>query len=107
MNSNFAKKAPRAPFSPSSVAAWPMMVTPIRPSMNPRITGVAMKLATQPNRSAPNRRKRRPMSTASVLVRAAKSGEPCAATAPTVSAEITPVAVSGPTTSTREVPSSA
>ena len=36
-----------------------------------------------------------------------KCAVPCTAIAPTVSAEIRPVAVSGPTTSKREVPSSA
>jgi len=84
-----------------------MMVTQIRPSMKPRMTGVAMNAAIQPRRSAPNSRKATPISTARAPVRAAKSAEPRAARAPTVSAEMTPVAVSGPTTSTRDVPNTA
>jgi hypothetical protein len=75
--------------------------------MNPRITGVGMKAATQPMRSAPKSRNKAPIKIASVEVSALKSAVPCTATAPTVSAEIRPVAVSGPTTSRREVPSNA
>ena len=75
--------------------------------MNPRITGVGMKAATQPMRSAPKSRKKAPIKIARVEVSALNSAVPCAAMAPTVSAEIRPVAVSGPTTSRREVPSSA
>ena len=84
-----------------------MMVTQTRPSMNPRITGVGMKAATQPMRSAPKSRKKAPIKMARVEVSALNSAVPCAAMAPTVRAEIRPVAVSGPTTSRREVPSSA
>ena len=75
--------------------------------MNPRITGVGMKAATQPMRSAPKSRKKAPIKIARVEVSVLNSAVPCAAMAPTVSAEIRPVAVSGPTTSRREVPSSA
>ena len=75
--------------------------------MNPRITGVGMKAATQPMRSAPKSRKNAPINTANVEVSVLKSAVAGAATAPTVSAEIRPVAVSGPTTSRREVPNSA
>src|ERR1700719_775025 len=78
-----------------------------RPSMNPRITGVGMKAATQPMRSAPNSRKKAPIKIARVEVSSLNCAVPCTAIAPTVSAEIRPVAVSGPTTSRREVPSSA
>jgi len=75
--------------------------------MNPRITGVGMKAATQPMRSAPKRRKKTPIKIARVEVSVLNSAVPCAAIAPTVRAEIRPVAVSGPTTRTRDVPRSA
>ena len=92
---------------PSRCGTCPMIVTQTRPSMNPRITGVGMKAATQPMRSAPNSRKKAPIRMARVEVSVSNSAVPCAAMAPTVRAEIRPVAVSGPTTSSREVPSSA
>ena len=76
-------------------------------SMNPRITGVGMKLATHPMRISPKTKKKQPIRTASVEVSELNSALPWAAIAPTVTAEISPVAVSGPTTSCREVPSSA
>src|SRR5215813_3276311 len=63
--------------------------------------------ATQPMRSVPMSRKTAPIRIARVQVSVLKSAVPRAAMAPTVSAEIRPVAVSGPTTSRREVPSSA
>ena len=75
--------------------------------MNPRITGVGIKAATQPMRSAPKSRKKAPIKIARVEVNVLNPAVPCTAIAPTVSAEIRPVAVSGPTTSRREVPSSA
>jgi hypothetical protein len=43
-----------------------MMVTHTRPSINPRITGVGMKAATQPMRSAPKSRKKAPIKIARV-----------------------------------------
>jgi hypothetical protein len=55
-------------------------------------------------RSAPKSRKKAPIRTARVEVSPLKLAVPRAAMAPTVRAEIRPVAVSGPTTSTREVP---
>src|SRR5262245_2537189 len=76
-------------------------------SINPRITGVGMKAATHPMRSAPNSRKNAPIRMARVEVSVLKCAVPGMAMAPTVSAEMRPVAVSGPTTSWREVPSSA
>ncbi len=106
-NSSLAKKLPLAACRPSSVGTWPMMVTQTRPSMKPRITGVEMNAATHPMRVTPNSRKKAPIRRVIVPVRVAKSAEPRAARAPTVRAEMTPVAVSGPTTSRREVPSSA
>ena len=75
--------------------------------MDPRMTDVGVKAATQPMRNAPNNKKKAPIKIASVEVSALNSAVPCVAMAPTVSAEIRPVAVSGPTTSSREVPSSA
>ena len=75
--------------------------------MNPRITGVGMNAATQPMRSAPKSRKKTPIKIARVEVSELKSAVPGTAMEPTVSAEIRPVAVSGPTTSRREVPSRA
>ena len=54
-----------------------------------------------------NLREARGVKNARVEVSALNSAVPCVAMAPTVSAEIRPVAVSGPTTSRREVPSSA
>jgi hypothetical protein len=83
---------------PSRCGTWPITVTQTRPSMNPRITGVGMKAATQPIRSTPKSRKKAPIKTARVEVSVAKSAVPGTATAPTVSAEIRPVPVSGPTT---------
>ena len=44
---------------PSRCGTCPMIVTQTSPSMNPRITGVGMKAATQPMRSAPKSRKKR------------------------------------------------
>jgi hypothetical protein len=84
-----------------------MIVMHTRPSMNPRITGVGMKAATQPMRSAPKSKKKTPIKMAKIEVSVLNSTVPCAAIVPTVSAEIRPVAVSGPTTSRREVPSNA
>ena len=75
--------------------------------MNPRITGVGMNAAIHPIRSAPKSKKKAPIKIASVEVSVLNSAVPCAAIAPTVSAEIRPVAVSGPTTSRREVPNRA
>ena len=75
--------------------------------MNPRMTGVGINAATQPIRSAPNSRNKTPIRIARVDVRELNVAVPCAAIAPTVKAEINPVAVSGPITSKREVPSSA
>jgi hypothetical protein len=75
--------------------------------MKPRITGVGMKLATHPMRMIPKQRKKKPISTARVEVSELNSAVPCVAMAPIVTAEIRPVAVSGPTTSCRDVPSSA
>jgi hypothetical protein len=83
-----------------------MIVTHTRPSMNPRITGVGMNAATQSVRSAPKSRKKPPMRIARVAVSVLNSAFPCIAMPPTVSAEIRPVAVSGPTTSKRDVLSS-
>jgi hypothetical protein len=54
-----------------------------------------------------NDKKKIPISTARVEVNESNSAVPWVATAPTVNAEISPVAVSGPTTSCRDVPSSA
>src|SRR5262247_3605850 len=54
--------------------------------------------------SAPKSKKKAPIKTARVEVSELNSAVPCAAMAPTVSAEIRPVAVSGPTTSSRDVP---
>ena len=104
---SLVKKLPEAPLIPKRCGTCPMMVTKTRPSMNPRITGVGIKAATQPMRNAPNSRKNAPIKMARVDVSVSKRAVPGAATAPTVSAEIRPVAVSGPTTSTREVPSTA
>jgi len=70
--------------------------------MKPRITGAGMKAATQPMRDAPKSRKKAPIKIARLEVSALNSAVPCTAIAPTVSAEIRPVAVSGPTTSRRE-----
>ena len=66
--------------------------------MKPRITGVEMKLATHPMRIIPKEKKKMPIRTARVEVSALKSAVPWVATAPMVTAEIRPVAVSGPTT---------
>src|SRR2546430_8002353 len=66
-----------------------------------------MKAATQPMRSAPKSRKKAPIKIARVEVSVLKSVVPGTAMEPTVSAEIRPVAVSGPTTSRRDVPSRA
>ena len=103
----FGEKLPVAPEMPSRCGTWPMIVTHTSPSMNPRITGVGMKAATQPMRRTPKSRKKRPIRVARVEVSMLNSVVHCIATAPTVKAEISPVAVSGPTTSSREVPSSA
>ena len=69
--------------------------------MNCRNTDVGMKAATQPMRSAPTSKKSTPISIARVDVSVSKLAVPGIAMAPTVSADISPVAVSGPTTSTR------
>jgi hypothetical protein len=66
-----------------------------------------MKLATHTMRAMPKKRKSNPISTARVEVSELNSAVPWAATAPTVKAEIRPVAVSGPTTSWRDVPNNA
>ncbi len=60
-----AKKVPDPPLMPSRWGTCPI-VTQMRPSMNPRITGVGLKAATQPIRSAPNRRKKTPIRIARV-----------------------------------------
>ena len=75
--------------------------------MKPRITEAGIKLAIHPIRMTPNERKKIPIMTARVEVSVLNSAVPGAAMAPTVSAEIRPVAVSGPTTSWRDGPSSA
>ena len=106
-NQSFVKKLPEVPLMPRRCGTCPMMVTQTRPSMNPRITGAGMNAATQPMRSTPKSRNKIPIKMASVEVRVLKSVVAADTTAPTVSAEIRPVAVSGPTTSRREVPNSA
>ena len=63
--------------------------------MKPRMTVVEIKLATHPIRMTPKEKKKMPIRTARVEVSALNSAVPCVATAPTVSAEIRPVAVSG------------
>jgi len=60
---------------------------------------VGIKLATHPMRMTPKEKKKMPIRTARVEVSVLNSAVPWVATAPTVTAEIRPVAVSGPTTS--------
>src|SRR5262249_33206156 len=86
-NQSLVKKLPDVPSMPRRCGTWPRMVTRTRPSMNPRITGVGMKAATQPMRSAPRSRKKTPIKIASVDVSVVKSAVPCAAMAPTVRAD--------------------
>ena len=75
-NQSLTKKLPDVPVMPSRCGTWPMMVTQTRPSMNPRITGVGIKAATQPMRSAPKSRKRAPINIANVEVSALYSAVP-------------------------------
>src|SRR5436853_120714 len=58
------------------------MVTQTKPSMNPRMTGVGIKAATQPMRSAPNSRKKAPIKIARAEVSVLNSAVPWAAAAP-------------------------
>ena len=104
-----SKKLPCSPPIPNSFGTWPMMVTHTRPWMKPFITGAGIKLATQPMRASPSTRNTTPTISASAEVIATYSAiwvaPLCeATTAPTVPAEISAVAESGPMTMVREVP---
>ena len=94
-------------FKPSTLGSCAPMITSANPCMNPTITGFDRKSATKPSRSTPASRQSTPVITPSPAASSAiRPGSPSASGA-TATATIAAIAVSGPTTSWRELPNSA
>jgi len=107
MCQSFSKKLP-SPFpTPKAAGTCPMMIVSARPMMKPLSTGSEMNEARNPSRARPAARQRRPVTSATAVVRVTNSASSPLAKTPTTLADRAAVADMGPTIRWRELPNAA